>query len=345
MNDAKIKILIPRSVKNKIDDYINLTNAEISGLGDVEKVQDGVFRIKEVYLYKQTCTGGSTSIENTAVHDFIVDRLAIGGSVENVKFWWHSHYTMGVFWSGQDENAIQNIENDYLISMVQNHRGDIKTRIDLFQPFRTTIHDVAVEIEEDTISSLDSISPIEESHILVPLAECINEMISIFGTDFNLVTMTSFLNSFEGRTSFFNKTSEYFKAYSDIIQNCLEEMKSRQAKIRQIPIQEEINNKVTISSSPKFHYLPSVSDRFHRNNSRSFGHEMAEDDWFSQNYGLDAMDMLDGFNRKIDSDFKNSLDKDTVGEFKRPINETHKSSFRHNSNSGFQKIASMGDKK
>jgi len=347
MNNAKIKLIIPRSVKNKLDDYINLVTTEISGLGDIEKVEHGVFRVTGIYLYKQHCTGGSTSIENTAVHDFIVDRLTEGGSVENVKFWWHSHAAMGVFWSGIDEGAIQNIENDYLISMVQNHKGEFLTRIDLFQPFRTTIKDLEVVIEEDLIVSLPVIPPIEEASLLVPLANMVNDMITIFGEDFAAVSVASFQSEVLAREEFFRKASYYMRSYADIIDNELLDIDLKAIKLRQIPIQAEIDLKVTSRvvgaysypySSSKYGGSKDYSKSFDKGRNKSWSRGM---DFFDDDYGFDGMDMLTGFDRKNTSDFKESLDKDDRSDdFKRAIHITKKA---ENIKSGdWRKMLTMG---
>jgi hypothetical protein len=57
-----------------------------------------------------------------------------GEDPKNWNVWWHSHASMGVFWSGTDNDTIVSHANNggFLISIVTNKEGKFKTRFDIF---------------------------------------------------------------------------------------------------------------------------------------------------------------------------------------------------------------------
>lgn len=84
-----------------------------------------------------------------------------GESLKDWNVWWHSHSTMGVFWSGTDNNTILEHANNggYLISIVTNKEGKFKTRIDIFpkdvSPFGiVTYYKAADDIETEILPEI-----------------------------------------------------------------------------------------------------------------------------------------------------------------------------------------------
>ena len=319
MTDAKITLLFPRSVKNKLDDYINLAAGEISGLGEIEKVQEGVFRVTDVFLYKQRCSSASTTIENEAIHEFIVDRITQGGSVENIKLWWHSHYNFGCFWSGTDEGAIQNIENDYLISIVQNQAGKHKTRIDLFKPFRTTVHDLNVVIEENE-GAFARKEVIPEEKPLMPLHTVVSTLSMTLGTQFRDLDMPSFKSAIRQHRDVFQQISSLFSSYSEMIGLEMKEIEKEGIEERRAPIKQEISDKVTFASG---YYNRHVGyhadywndfDRAHSRKGKGGKHKGSKSDIGTFNDGWDEQfdlynDVYPGgmIDREIDDDFRRAV--------------------------------------
>lgn len=305
MNDAKITLLIPRTVKNKLDDYTNLATGEISGLGEIQKVQDGVFRVMDVFLYKQKCSAASTSIENADIHEFIVDRLNRGESVEFIKLWWHTHYNFSCFWSSTDEGAIQNIENDYLISIVLNQAGEYKTRIDLFKPFRTTIHDLNVVIEENEALLQKEVLPEEKP--LMPLHTVLSTLSMTLGTNFRDISMQDLKVAIRNNDEVFGKIASLFDSYIHLIDDEMKEIIKSRVAARQEPVKKEIEEKVSFAGS---HYggLYSGKDRsdYYRSHSRgkSKWKQDIVDDWDS--------DMMGFYGYGMDEDFRTALVNDNL---------------------------------
>ena len=65
----------------------------------------------------------------------------------DIKFcWWHSHHTMGAFWSGTDQNEIDAWENDsWSLALVVNLFQEYKLNVSVWQPIQYS-EDVSLEI-------------------------------------------------------------------------------------------------------------------------------------------------------------------------------------------------------
>lgn len=143
------KVKIDIECYQKIVNWVNMANAEISGMGIIEETKEG-FLVTEVFLPKQTNTSSNTDLDQADLGKlfFELSQREEESYHEKLKFWWHSHYNFDVFWSGTDETCIESIGGDrYLISSVFNQKGDIRTRIDGFSPFRFTLDELPLEID------------------------------------------------------------------------------------------------------------------------------------------------------------------------------------------------------
>jgi len=138
------KVYIGFEAKNKLDLYIACAEGEISGIGKVEKI-NGKFLITEVILLPQECSASSSDLDEKALDEFVLSEVESGRSVENLKLWWHSHASMGAFWSGTDTGTIEKFRNGWFISIVGNKSGEYKIRLDLFEPFRYVFDELHLE--------------------------------------------------------------------------------------------------------------------------------------------------------------------------------------------------------
>jgi len=137
--------LLPE-VEERIRHYVALASGEVSGLGLVEEV-DGGFLVTDVFLPRQECTPGGTELDQDWVAALLVTLEEEGRDSGGLKFWWHSHAGMGVFWSQTDEQCIAGLANDnYYISLVTNKAGDVLARLDIFNPLRVTLDEVPVVV-------------------------------------------------------------------------------------------------------------------------------------------------------------------------------------------------------
>jgi type II secretory pathway component PulM len=91
----------------KIMHWIDKEDYEVSGLGMIEVDHDrNVMRVVDAILLQQENTSATTEIDGHAIgramHEFR-QRQTPG----MLKWWWHSHVNMNVFWSGTDQAAIK----------------------------------------------------------------------------------------------------------------------------------------------------------------------------------------------------------------------------------------------
>jgi hypothetical protein len=116
-------------------------------LGSVKFV-NGIILIDDIFLFEQKVTGTSTDLSQEDISKFMCEYLKQGKDTYDLKFWWHSHVNMKVFWSGTDTSTIDRFSSDWLISMVSNKKGEFKLRVDIFEPFRLTIDDLPYNVED-----------------------------------------------------------------------------------------------------------------------------------------------------------------------------------------------------
>jgi hypothetical protein len=175
------RIFLPHEVWEKMSNFINLVDIEISGFGrvysesgeehwseaDLKETQATIaqgaaprkwvtkyknFYIEDVFILEQTNTGAFTSMEPAAISKFLVDVVRKGEKPENYNLWWHSHVNMGTFWSGTDDaTAIRLSKGGELISIVGNKRGELRARWDCGG---VTVDDIQVIIIQPKVSDI-----------------------------------------------------------------------------------------------------------------------------------------------------------------------------------------------
>lgn len=123
--------------------WIDKCDFEISGLGIIEVIE-GIPYVTDVFLIDQENTATSTDLKPESVNRAMYDRRNDQGEI---KFWWHSHVNMGVFWSDTDKETITELgKNGWFISTVFNKKREYKTAISTFEPFAFMMDDVKTQI-------------------------------------------------------------------------------------------------------------------------------------------------------------------------------------------------------
>ena len=139
----------------KIQYYADAADGEVSGFGILEKDAEGRYIVTEVFLLEQECTGADTEIDPEALSKLMVDLMQAGKDPGKLKFWWHSHVNMGVFWSGTDEIACDTLSREFAFSLVVNKMKERKCRLDIYNPFRLTVDNITVnELPDNTVDPL-----------------------------------------------------------------------------------------------------------------------------------------------------------------------------------------------
>ena len=122
---------------------------EVSGIACVKKVNHPVsnkevWEIFEPIILKQENTGTTTELDGDALRDYYVKSATKHGDVRYC--WWHSHHTMGAFWSGTDLNEIKAWKNDsWSLALVINLYEEYLLNVSTWEPIEHS-EDVPLEI-------------------------------------------------------------------------------------------------------------------------------------------------------------------------------------------------------
>lgn len=148
-----MKIVFPVDLYKKLKAYINGINYEISGLGKIRVIGKDI-HVVDLRIFKQTVTGASTKIDQRALSEFYNQLIDEGEDLSAWKLWWHSHADMDAFFSSIDVATIDDFdtemkEDNWMLSVVGNHKGDFQMRVDIYAPIRCTIPDLDYEISYD----------------------------------------------------------------------------------------------------------------------------------------------------------------------------------------------------
>lgn len=150
-------IRISDEAKRLMDYLIKGTSLECSGLGIVERDGDD-FVITKLIFPKQRNTAGHTALDMEDVFRILFDmEEKEEGSMAKVRLWWHSHNSMNVFWSAEDEGTAAALVNnaEWMLCIVGNHRGEYLCRLDMNQPFRTVFDNIPLKVDPPVEASAD----------------------------------------------------------------------------------------------------------------------------------------------------------------------------------------------
>ena len=138
-------LFIDPVVMKRIMYYAQAADGEVSGLGTVVKDDKGRMVVNQVYLLEQESSGADTELNSEAISKLMTDMIGKNEDPGQLKFWWHSHASMGVFWSGTDDTCAETLSREFAFSLVVNKAGEKRCRLDLYNPFRVTFDGVKVE--------------------------------------------------------------------------------------------------------------------------------------------------------------------------------------------------------
>lgn len=134
-------LYIDPECRKKIQYWADAATGEVSGLGLIDN-EDGKMVVREVYILEQECTGSDTELDPEAISKLMMEILQADKDPAKLKFWWHSHVNMGCFWSGTDDECAETLSSEFAFSTVVNKKGESKTRLDLYEPFRITVDNI-----------------------------------------------------------------------------------------------------------------------------------------------------------------------------------------------------------
>lgn len=145
-----MKILIPIKVYQKLISYVENIDYEISGLGKIS-INKNEITVEDVRIFKQVVSSGETELDRDELTAFYDEIIKEEGDLSKWKLWWHSHATFDVFFSSTDLKTIEDFDNEmhsdnWMLSIVTNHKKELLARVDIFYPIRCVLNDVSWEI-------------------------------------------------------------------------------------------------------------------------------------------------------------------------------------------------------
>ena len=182
------ELVIGRNAYDMIMHYVNKTDFEVSGLGVVNLI-DGIPTVTKVYLLKQVNSPSETELDADSINEVLFRHHQSGDDGE-IKFWWHSHVNMDVFWSSTDHKAIEQLtENGWFYHAVFNKKNEVRVALSNNNPVFTMVDNLDLVIDENFVPS-----EILELHLQID--ELMNAQKKIWDEDFDkLVTERQFATS------------------------------------------------------------------------------------------------------------------------------------------------------
>ena len=125
-NATNFNLVIPPLVMQKIFWWINKSSHEVSGFGHLDHDPDtNTFTVRDAILIKQEVGPTSTEIDPVALGKAMFETRAEHNAL---KWHWHSHVDMGVFWSADDKELIRSLaQQGWIVASVFNKKKECRT--------------------------------------------------------------------------------------------------------------------------------------------------------------------------------------------------------------------------
>lgn len=146
MVEVKIPIIIKKSLKDKIDWLSTNYENEIGGWITGTIKNEGIV-LDDLLIPEQEVGDASVDMNGKQIAKL---RKEFGKKCERIIAEWHSHNTMGSFWSTIDENLIEQVMKPRKIFMfIVSSKGEHKIRLEIRKPFYISVDDMEYEVEAD----------------------------------------------------------------------------------------------------------------------------------------------------------------------------------------------------
>ena len=139
--DFGLKIVIDQLVYQKVMYWVNKSEYEVSGLGNVVfEPETNTLRVIDAIMLPQKNTGTTTDIEAA---DVAKAMFKLRNAPGTLRWWWHSHVNMNVFWSDTDISTIKTLGNGgWFCATVFNKRNETKSAFCQKTPVRLLASDI-----------------------------------------------------------------------------------------------------------------------------------------------------------------------------------------------------------
>ena len=159
--EKKPRVHVTADAMERIRHWTAIAKGEFSCLAEL----DGNMRVNNAMLLDQESSVDLTTLDQQAV----MNLLMVHPAPENVRVWIHSHAGGPVFWSGTDNKCVEALRNDsFLVSIVVNKAGHTLCRIDMWAPFRITLHDVELVPDVPSLGLFEDCQQQFQKHVTEP---------------------------------------------------------------------------------------------------------------------------------------------------------------------------------
>jgi len=165
---SDFKIILPLKVREQIQYWVDKADNECSGLGDAWLDLDKKeVRITRAFMLDQECSAVDTELDEKAIAKAMYEahQDESNGIKRNIKFWWHSHVNMEVFWSGTDTKAMEELsEQSWFVNIVFNKKREMlgaisypykKEAVGYIEEGITYDNDLKIEVEGSIFSETE----------------------------------------------------------------------------------------------------------------------------------------------------------------------------------------------
>lgn len=155
--------------------YITLCPFEVAGLGTVEPL-GGDLLVSDVFLLRQRVSHTDAELDPQAVANHLLQILRDRGDVSTLRLWWHSHAHGSLYWSETDEETIEGLSINRLVSIVGNRTPEFECRLDFFLPRRITCRGLPLLPLQDK-------TPIDEIPLRTGVMAELREKVTLVGRE------------------------------------------------------------------------------------------------------------------------------------------------------------------
>lgn len=163
------RVLITREAYRDMMYITRAHKTEVAWFATVTRNGFADFTIDRVYLPTQHVAGTTVEIEPAHLEAVALEILDTVGEDEYVRLrcWGHSHHTMGVGASSQDDSTLREmveLANDAIVALRTNHKGEVAADIGFAEGF--AVNRVEVEIEDQPYTRGDYWDAIMKDRVL-----------------------------------------------------------------------------------------------------------------------------------------------------------------------------------
>ncbi|HYD93183.1 MAG TPA: hypothetical protein VEB18_01855 [Candidatus Paceibacterota bacterium] len=133
-------IFVEREAYDRMYHIVDIADEEVGWLGTVERLPEGDFLIKEVFLLKQEVSPSQTELSEEGIallYQELISTHPDGVDAANeLRFWGHSHVRMGTSPSGQDNSQMGQFQENgcpWFIRGILNKLGRMEFTIYLWE--------------------------------------------------------------------------------------------------------------------------------------------------------------------------------------------------------------------